>query len=162
VPPRQPHRRLLIYLRISKPFSNPTQSDHACIISRSCWPRTGSIPLASEPNRTIRSAYGCRKAVMPNIDSSRLEWTVLGFAAVIVIGLTINSAPSPEAAPLYSQATPPSATVSQANVIDRSQKGDRLAPAAPAAKIVFPRGCESQVSPMTKLTPGQFIARCLT
>ena len=99
---------------------------------------------------------------MANINGSGLEWTVVGFAAVIVVGLTINSAPSPEAAPLYSQATLPSATVAQANMIDRSQKGDRLAPAVPAAKIVLPRGCDSQVSPMTKLAPGQFIARCLT
>jgi hypothetical protein len=98
---------------------------------------------------------------MANSDG-RLEWTVLGFAAVVAVALTIKIAPSLGAAPSDSKAAAAPATASQAEMIDRSRKGDRAAPGISTAKIVLPQGCESQVSPMTKLAPGQFIARCLT
>jgi hypothetical protein len=94
--------------------------------------------------------------------STDLEWTVVGFAAVVAVALTINSVPSLQAAPSGSPVAAQPFPASQGAMIDRSRKGDRLAPTVPAVKIVLPRGCESQVSPMSQLVPAHLISRCMT
>jgi len=95
--------------------------------------------------------------------TTNLEWTVLGFAAVIAVALTVNGVPSLEAAPSQSVVASQPTAASQAALIDRSRKGHRLSPAAPPIAVVLPPGCESQFGPLTKLVPASSIARrCLT
>jgi hypothetical protein len=50
---------------------------------------------------------------------------------------------------------------SQASRIDRSRKGDRIR-VVPATEAILPPECEPPFSPLVKLAPSNFIARCLT
>jgi hypothetical protein len=94
--------------------------------------------------------------------STDLEWTVVGFAAVVAVAAMINSAPSLQAAPSGAPVAAQPLMASQGTMIDRSRKGDRLAPTVRDVKMVLPRGCESQVSPMSQLVPAHLISRCMT
>jgi hypothetical protein len=51
---------------------------------------------------------------------------------------------------------------SQASGIDRSRKADRITIVVPATDAVLPPGCEPPFSPLAKLPPPSFKARCLT
>jgi hypothetical protein len=47
-------------------------------------------------------------------------------------------------------------------IVDQSQKGDRLIPAALEIKVVLPHGCESSVSSTTKVAQSDLLWRCVT
>ena len=51
---------------------------------------------------------------------------------------------------------------SQASGVDRSRKADRITIVVPATDAVLPPGCEPPFSPLAKLPPPSFKARCLT
>jgi hypothetical protein len=53
-------------------------------------------------------------------------------------------------------------SISASSTMDRSLKGDRLAPAASAVKGKTLIGCEPPFSVLAKISSSSFIARCLT
>jgi hypothetical protein len=53
-------------------------------------------------------------------------------------------------------------SISASSTIDRSLKGDRLAPAASAVNGKTLIGCEPPFSVLAKISSSSFIARCLT
>jgi hypothetical protein len=92
---------------------------------------------------------------------SSIKCTVAGLMVVAAFVLATTCAASLGAAP--SQSSVATVLASQTGMIDRSRKGDRLAPVAPAIKVVLLPGCEPQFSPLTRLSPSNFAARrCLT
>ena len=77
--------------------------------------------------------------------------------AVVVLGMNLLASTA--------ALTSHSAVVTQAKpemIVDRSQKGDRLIPAAPEIKVVLPHGCESSVSSTTEVTQSDLLWRCVT
>jgi hypothetical protein len=99
--------------------------------------RVWGIGVMSIANKTRRIAVQC--------------------AAVVVVALATNL--------LESAGAPDSAAVTQSTritIVDRSRKGDRFIPATPLVKIVLPRGCESSVSSVTKLSRSNLLWRCVT
>jgi hypothetical protein len=89
----------------------------------------------------------------------KVQWLAAQCAMVAVVALATNLFES--AGALTSQ----SAVVTQpkpVTIVDRSRKGDRLAPAAPAILVAFPPGCESTVSFLAKGSPSNLVGRCVT
>jgi hypothetical protein len=93
---------------------------------------------------------------------SHARWIIAAFAAVAVVALAMNCVGSSGAAPAQSKVIAQSELLSQAGMIDRSRKGDRLRSVAPAIEAELPEGCDSPFSPLAKLAPANLIARCLT
>ena len=93
---------------------------------------------------------------------TQAKWAVLGLAAFALAMLATDCLPSAGAAPsrpvLMSQAL----TVSQAELVDRSGKADRLVPAHAAVRAVLPSGCEFPFSGQLRVSQSDVIARCVT
>ena len=91
--------------------------------------------------------------------ANKIKRIALQCAAVVVVALATNLLESAGALPSDSAAvTQPTRTT----IVDRSRKGDRFIPATPSVKIVLPRGCESSVSSVTKLSRSDLVWRCVT
>jgi hypothetical protein len=89
----------------------------------------------------------------------KVQWLAAQCAMLAVVVLAVNLLESAGAL------TSHSAVVTQPKpvmIVDRSRKGDRLIPAAPAIKIVLPHGCESSVSSITKVSRSDLLWRCVT
>jgi len=80
-------------------------------------------------------------------------------AVAAIVALATNLLESAGALPSDSAAVTQPTPIT---IVDRSRKGDRLIPAAPSVKIVVPRGCESSVSSVTKLSRSDLLWRCVT
>jgi hypothetical protein len=99
----------------------------------------------------------------------KLKWAVMAVGVIAVADLGLHgwsllqaaAAPS-RVAPRVEAVVARAETPLQAGLIDRSRKRDRLLPAAPAAKVRLPPGCESQSSPLAKLAPPNLIRECVT
>ena len=91
--------------------------------------------------------------------ANKIKRIAVQCAAVVVVALATNLLESAGALPSDSAAvTQPTRTT----IVDRSRKGDRFIPATPSVKIVLPRGCESSVSLVTKLSRSDLVWRCVT
>ncbi len=66
------------------------------------------------------------------------------------------------AAPSQSQPIQQTEPPSQASRVDRSRKADRIAVVGPATHAALPAACEPPFSPLAKLAPRNFTARCLS
>jgi putative N-acetylmannosamine-6-phosphate epimerase len=97
---------------------------------------------------------------MPSIIRN-LRGTMMGFVAAAVFVVAMNCAASPRAATSTSDLVARSVPASQAVMVDRSRKGDRL-DAAATGKAAIPVGCDRPFSPLAKLSPSDSIGRCLT
>jgi hypothetical protein len=90
----------------------------------------------------------------------RIKWIAVQCAAIAVVALGTNLFESAGALPSHSVAVTQPEPIT---IVDRSGKGDRLAPAgAPFIKLVRPAGCESPVSFLAKLSPPDLVGRCVT
>jgi len=77
---------------------------------------------------------------------------LLSWDCVVTFGAR-TSLPRPAARPDF---------ILQGNAIDRTLKGDRLSPVAPAAEHKPLLGCDPPFSRLAKGAPSPFSARCLT
>jgi hypothetical protein len=97
---------------------------------------------------------------MANI-SRKMKWIAGQCAAIALVALATNIFETAGALPSHPAAVtrqPP-----QITTVNRSGKGDRLAPAAgPSLRLVRPPGCESPVSFLAKLSPPDLVGRCVT
>jgi hypothetical protein len=90
----------------------------------------------------------------------RIKWIVTQCTALAVVALGTNLLESAGALPSHSVAVRQPTPIT---IVDRSGKGDRLAPAAaPSIKLTRPPGCESPVSFLAKLSPPDLVGRCVT
>jgi len=147
-------------LTISKSsFSNLPESTHvhsalALSIDASDEALTEAIARA---DRHAMRPMPCDRASRGN-----LRRTVVGLSAVAIIGLAMNFVVSLRAAPSQSGLIAQSELVSQASSVDRSRKGDRITPVAPAIRAELPPGCDAPFSSLAKFSPPNFAGRCLT
>jgi hypothetical protein len=88
-----------------------------------------------------------------------IKWVAFQCAAIAVVALATNLLESAGALPSHSAAVSEPKPIT---IVDRSGKGDRLAPRASPVNIVLPHGCESSVSPLTKLSRSDLVWRCVT
>ena len=91
--------------------------------------------------------------------TGKIKTITVQCAAVAVVALATNLLESAGALPSDSAAVTQPTPIT---IVDRSRKGDRFIPAAPSVKIVLPRGCESSVSSVTKLSRSDLLWRCVT
>jgi hypothetical protein len=92
--------------------------------------------------------------------ASKIKWIAVQCGAVAVVVLATNLLESAGALPSHSAAVTEPKPIT---FVDRSRKGDRLAPVAvPAKKLVRPPGCESPVSFLANLAPPNLVGRCVT
>jgi hypothetical protein len=89
----------------------------------------------------------------------RIKWLAVQCAAIALVAFATNLLESAGAL------TSHSAVVTQPEpitIVDPSGKGDRLTPQASSVNIMLPRGCESSVSSVTKLSRSDLVWRCVT
>jgi len=119
---------------------------------------------ASEDEGLKATACGDRGAIRPELFDSTLRGnvgrTVLQLSAVAVIVFAMNCVAS-LAAPSHSMLIAQSEVTSQASMVDRARKGDRLNSVGLAIRAAPPPGCDSPFSSLVKLSPSNFIGRCL-
>ena len=89
----------------------------------------------------------------------RIKLIAAQSAAITLVALATNLLASAEALTFHSAAVTQS---KQITMVDRSGKGDRLNPRALSVNIVLPRGCESSVSVVTRLSRSDLVWRCVT
>jgi len=83
--------------------------------------------------------------------------------SLAAIVLAVNCVVSLGARTPVSPPIPQPEFISVASTVDRTHKGDRLSPLAPAAeRKVILIGCDPPFSPLAKSPPSIFSARCLT
>ena len=83
--------------------------------------------------------------------------------AGLIVALAMFAATETASAPSVTQVViGRTEAASQANWVDRSSKGDRITPFAPARQAVLPPECEPPFSPLAKVPSQSFVARCFT
>jgi len=87
----------------------------------------------------------------------KIKWIAVQCAAIALVALATDLLASAGVLPSHSVAV---IQPNPINIVDRSGKGDRFTPRA--VNIVLPRGCESSVSPVTKLSRSDLVWRCDT
>jgi hypothetical protein len=88
-----------------------------------------------------------------------IKWIAAQCAVIAIVTLAMNLLESAGAA-LPSHSAPVATQPAPVTIVDRSGKGDRLTPRA--VNIVLPRGCESSVVLLTKLSRSDLVWRCVT
>jgi hypothetical protein len=91
--------------------------------------------------------------------SRRIKWIAAQCAAIALVALATNLLASAGALPSHSVTLIQPNSI---NIVDRSGIGDRFTPRATSVNIVLPRGCESSVSSVTKLSCSDLVWRCDT
>ena len=89
----------------------------------------------------------------------KIKWIAAQCAAIALVALATNLLASAGALPSHSVAAIQPNSI---NIVDRSGKGDRFTPRATSVNIVLPRGCESSVSVVTRLSRSDLVWRCDT
>jgi hypothetical protein len=89
----------------------------------------------------------------------RIKWIAAQCAAIAVVAVATNLLASAGALPSHSVVVIQPNSI---NIVDLSGKGDRFTPRATSVNIVLPRGCESSVSSVTKLSRSDLVWRCDT
>lgn len=79
-------------------------------------------------------------------------------AAVALSGLAATFVAQPQELRALGQLE----SISASSTIDRSRKGDRLAPLVPAGRAGILVGCEPPFSLLTRVPSSDFSGRCLT
>src|SRR6516164_10239413 len=94
-----------------------------------------------------------RRCIGVGAQAASLSAIVLAVSCVVSLGARKSVSPP----------IPQPEFISVASTVDRTHKGDRLSPLAPAAerKIIL-IGCDPPFSPLAKSPPLIFSARCLT
>ena len=87
----------------------------------------------------------------------RIKWLAVECAAIALVALATDLLASAGVLPSHSVAV---IQPNPINIVDRSGKGDRFTARATSVNIVLPRGCESSVSPVTKLSRSDLVWRC--
>ena len=89
----------------------------------------------------------------------RIKWIAAQCAAIALVALATDLLASAGVLTSHSVAV---IHPNPINIVDRSGKGDRFTPRATSVNIVLPRGCESSVSSVTKLSHSDLVWRCDT
>jgi len=94
-----------------------------------------------------------RRCIGVGAQAASLAAVVLVVSCVVSLGARTSVSPP----------IPQPEFISVASTVDRTHKGDRLSPLAPAAeRKVILIGCDPPFSPLAKSPPSIFSARCLT
>jgi hypothetical protein len=94
-----------------------------------------------------------------NMRAISKKWNSV-FAGVLALTMPVFGTNSIEAIPSHSMLSVPAIT-SQAGMIDRSRKANRLNLTEPDIKPALPVGCDSPFGSLTKISPS-LAGRCLT
>jgi len=98
---------------------------------------------------------------MSKIDA-KLKRTAMALAAAIIVVLSMASAAPVGLISSQAGLIAQFELASQAAMLDRSRKGDRLSSVVPSMATTLPLGCEAPFSSLANFAPSNVVGRCLT